>query len=45
MALKKKQDATDTEPLDEARPDTTATPPLALEGTSACKFTAVQLHA
>ena len=43
MTPRKKPDATDTEPPDEARPDTAATPLLALEGTSACKFTAGQL--
>ena len=35
MAPKKKPDATDTEPPDDARPDTTATPLLVEDGKGA----------
>ena len=46
MAPKKKPDATDTEPPDDARPDTTATP-LLVEGgkllSPAVEFTSVTL--
>ena len=46
MAPKKKPDATDTEPPEEERPETTSTPLLAEDGKSlspAVKFTAVTL--
>ena len=46
MAPKKKPDATDTEPPEEARPDTTATPLLVEDGNllpPEVEFTAVTL--
>ena len=46
MAPRKKPDATDTDPQDEARPDTTGTPLLVEDGkllSPAVKFTAVTL--
>ena len=46
MAPKQKPDATDTEPPEEARPDTTGTPLLAEDGkllSPDVKFTAVNL--